>query len=75
MREKSQVKAYKPQARLHKVRYTKRRDRSHYHTAEKGRTIIFDTDERPMDTTLEKMARLKAVFKKDGTVTAGMHPA
>jgi len=37
----------------------------------KGETIIFDTDERPMDTTLEKMARLKAVFKKDGTVTAG----
>jgi len=37
----------------------------------KGEPIIFDTDERPMDTTLEKMARLKAVFKKDGTVTAG----
>ncbi len=37
----------------------------------KGDPIIFDTDERPMDTSLEKMARLKSVFKKDGTVTAG----
>ena len=33
--------------------------------------VIFDTDERPMDTTLEKMAKLRPVFKKDGTVTAG----
>ncbi|HZK19047.1 MAG TPA: acetyl-CoA C-acetyltransferase [Clostridia bacterium] len=33
--------------------------------------IVFDTDERPMDTSLEKMARLPAVFKKGGTVTAG----
>jgi len=33
--------------------------------------LIFDTDERPMDTSMEKMARLPAVFKKDGTVTAG----
>lgn len=32
---------------------------------------IFDTDERPMDTSLEKMAQLPPVFKKDGTVTAG----
>jgi len=37
----------------------------------KGPPIIFDTDERPMDTTLEKMAALPPVFKKDGTVTAG----
>jgi acetyl-CoA C-acetyltransferase len=37
----------------------------------KGDPIIFDTDERPMDTTLEKMAKLATVFKKDGTVTAG----
>jgi acetyl-CoA C-acetyltransferase len=37
----------------------------------KGDPIIFDTDERPMDTTLEKMAKLKPAFKKDGTVTAG----
>jgi acetyl-CoA C-acetyltransferase len=33
--------------------------------------VIFDTDERPMDTSMEKMARLKPVFKKEGTVTAG----
>ncbi|MDX9761183.1 MAG: thiolase family protein [Desulfomonilia bacterium] len=37
----------------------------------KGDPIVFDTDERPMDTTLEKMAKLSTVFKKDGTVTAG----
>ncbi len=33
--------------------------------------LIFDTDERPMETTVEKMARLRPAFKKDGTVTAG----
>ncbi len=33
--------------------------------------IIFDTDERPMDTSLEKMAKLRPVFLKDGSVTAG----
>jgi len=39
----------------------------------KGRKgdVVFDTDERPMDTSLEKMARLRPAFKKDGTVTAG----
>jgi len=37
----------------------------------KGEPVIFDTDERPMDTSLEKMAKLPPVFKKDGTVTAG----
>jgi len=36
----------------------------------KGETV-FDTDERPMDTSLEKMAKLRPAFKKDGTVTAG----
>ncbi len=33
--------------------------------------IIFDTDERPMETSLEKMAKLRPVFFKDGSVTAG----
>jgi acetyl-CoA C-acetyltransferase len=34
--------------------------------------IIFDTDEGPRaDTSIESLARLKTVFKKDGTVTAG----
>ncbi len=37
----------------------------------KGEPIIFDTDERPMDTNVEKMAKLRPAFKKDGTVTAG----
>lgn len=37
----------------------------------RGDPIIFDTDERPMDTDVEKMSRLKPVFRPDGTVTAG----
>ncbi len=37
----------------------------------KGDPVVFDTDERPMDTSAEKMARLRPAFKKDGTVTAG----
>ncbi len=37
----------------------------------KGEPVIFDKDERPMETTLEKMGKLATVFKKDGTVTAG----
>lgn len=38
----------------------------------KGEPTVFKTDERPMDTSLEKMAKLPAAFKKDGgTVTAG----
>ena len=34
-------------------------------------TVAFDTDEHPKQTSLEKLAGLKPVFKKDGTVTAG----
>ena len=37
----------------------------------KGDPVAFDTDERPMDTSVEKMARLRPAFKRDGTVTAG----
>ncbi len=37
----------------------------------KGEPAVFDTDERPMETSLEKMAKLPPAFKKDGTVTAG----
>lgn len=38
----------------------------------KGDPIIVDTDEYPKHgTTVEKMAKLKPAFKKDGTVTAG----
>lgn len=38
----------------------------------KGEPIIFEVDEGPRkDTTLEKLAKLRPAFKKDGTVTAG----
>jgi acetyl-CoA C-acetyltransferase len=37
----------------------------------KGEPLVFDTDERPMDTSLEKMGKLAPAFKKGGTVTAG----
>ncbi len=37
----------------------------------KGEPIIFDTDEGPKATTLEKLSKLPPVFKKDGKVTAG----
>lgn len=36
----------------------------------RGETI-FNRDERPMETTLEKLASMRPAFKKDGTVTAG----
>lgn len=36
----------------------------------KGDTV-FNVDERPMETTLEKLAAMKPAFKKDGSVTAG----
>ncbi len=34
-------------------------------------TVVFDTDEHPLDTTLEKLAALPPAFKEGGTVTAG----
>jgi len=38
----------------------------------KGESFLFQTDEHPRpDTTLEKLAKLKPAFKKDGTITAG----
>ena len=38
----------------------------------KGAPMVFDTDESPRrDSSLEKLARLRPVFKKDGAVTAG----
>ncbi len=41
----------------------------------KGDPIIFDVDEGPReDTTVEKLAKLRPAFKKDGTVTAGNAP-
>ena len=38
----------------------------------KGNVTVFDTDEGPRDgQTIEKLAKLKSCFVKDGTVTAG----
>lgn len=37
----------------------------------KGDPIVFDTDEHPRATTLEKLAKLKPAFREGGTVTAG----
>jgi acetyl-CoA C-acetyltransferase len=34
-------------------------------------TRMFDTDEHPRESTLEALGKLQAVFKKDGTITAG----
>lgn len=36
----------------------------------KGETV-FDTDEHPRATTIEKLGAMRPAFKKDGTVTAG----
>jgi acetyl-CoA C-acetyltransferase len=33
--------------------------------------ILFAQDERPMETSMEKMAKLRPAFAKDGSVTAG----
>jgi len=33
--------------------------------------IVVDRDERPMETDMEKLGRLRPVFAKDGSVTAG----
>ena len=33
--------------------------------------VVFDRDERPMETSVEKMAKLRPAFRKDGSVTAG----
>jgi acetyl-CoA C-acetyltransferase len=37
----------------------------------KGDPVVFDTDEHPRRTSMEALAKLGAVFKKGGTVTAG----
>lgn len=40
--------------------------------AGKGQTVVFDTEEIPREgVTVEKLAKLPPVFKKEGTVTAG----
>ncbi|PUZ28057.1 3-oxoadipyl-CoA thiolase [Chitinophaga parva] len=40
-------------------------------TPNKEEQVIFSKDEPPRDTSLEKLASLKPVFAKDGSVTAG----
>lgn len=40
-------------------------------TPNKEEQIIFDRDEHPRQTSMEKLAQLKPAFTKDGTVTAG----
>lgn len=37
----------------------------------KGDPKIFDTDERPIETSVAKMGKIRTAFKKDGSVTAG----
>ncbi|WP_314407688.1 acetyl-CoA C-acetyltransferase [uncultured Gemella sp.] len=37
----------------------------------KGNVTLFNVDEYPRETTVEKLAKLKPAFKKDGSVTAG----
>ena len=38
---------------------------------QKKEVIQFDTDEHPRETSMEALAKLPTVFKKDGSVTAG----
>lgn len=40
-------------------------------TSEKNLKFLFDKDEHPRQTSLEKLAALKPAFAKEGTVTAG----
>jgi len=37
----------------------------------KGNVTVVDRDEHPRETTMEKLGQLKAIFRKDGSVTAG----
>jgi len=38
---------------------------------QKKEVKLFDTDEHPRETSMEALAKLPPVFKKDGTITAG----
>ncbi|MDR1560533.1 MAG: thiolase family protein [Clostridiales bacterium] len=38
---------------------------------DKKQTVIFDADEYPRQTSLDKLAKLRPVFKGDGLITAG----
>ena len=39
--------------------------------SQKKSQVVFDTDEHPRETSMEKLGALTPVFKKNGTVTAG----
>lgn len=38
---------------------------------QRKKTVVFDTDEHPRQTSMEALAKLRPVFSKDGTTTAG----
>ena len=38
--------------------------------SKKGETTLFEIDEGPRESDLQKMAKMKPAFKEDGTVTA-----
>ena len=42
-----------------------------FEVKQRKETILFEQDEHPRNTTLEKLSALKPVFQSDGTVTAG----
>lgn len=42
-----------------------------YEVKSRKGVTVFDKDEHPRDTSLEKLSQLRAVFKEGGTVTAG----
>ena len=73
-REEQDKFAYESQIKAGRALSTKRfKDEIISVQVKEGKgTVFFDTDEFPRpDTTLEKMAKLPAVFKEKGTVTAG----
>lgn len=42
-----------------------------YEVKQRKETLVFKQDEHPRDTSLEKLAKLRPVFKENGSVTAG----
>jgi len=72
-REEQDEFAYRSQALAHEaIKQGKFKEEITPYTVKTRReTTIFDTDEHPRDTSVEKLATLRPVFKKDGSVTAG----
>ncbi len=46
-------------------------DNQHRGSGRRGEKIIFDRDEHPRRTSMDRLAMLKPAFSKEGTVTAG----